>query len=480
MPDGPAIAGDPARRPPCPKGADSLGRPRRRALNMASRNTSKPSVLLLAPTALDYHGAPIKKKKLYLPGLTLLALAATTPDEVDLTLMNEPVSDPPFDRHWDLVGLTGMGSGLKRAWQLGDEFKARGSKVVIGGIAASLAPKEWSEPHADCLVFGEAENTWPLVIQDFLAGRMKSCYSADTRPDIATLPQPRYDLMTPGEKGLWRPVQATRGCPFPCEFCSIQSYFERSYRKRPISQIIRDVRAAKATGSRYIAFIDDNIGVDWPFFADLMQALIPENIFWASQCSIHLADKPDMLALAYRSGCRILSFGIESVNAASVESVGKSFNDPARFRELLGRVREAGITVSTEMIVGLDGDTPDTFEHTFRFLMENRIPLPRVYILTPVPGTPLYQEYQAEGRIFNHDIGDYNGGKCVFRPKGMDATTLQENYWRLYDLLYRPSSIAKRMFGVPKGTEMAMRSFILGTNLHYRSHVRRRITPGIV
>jgi len=442
--------------------------------------STKPSVLLVAPTALDYQGAPIKKKKLYLPGLTLMALAATTPDEVDLTLMNEPVSDPPLDRHWDLVGLTGMGSGLKRAWQLADQFRARGSKVVIGGIAASLAPREWSEPHADALVFGEAENTWPVVVRDFVAGRLQSCYTADTRPDIASLPQPRYDLMTPGEKGLWRPVQATRGCPFPCEFCSIQAYFERSYRKRPVDQIIRDVRAAKATGSRYIAFIDDNIGVDWTFFAELMQALIPENVFWASQCSIHIADRPDMLDLAYRSGCRILSFGIESVNPASVESVGKTFNEPRRFGELLGRVREAGICVSTEMIVGLDGDSTDTFELTYRFLMENRIPLPRMYILTPVPGTGLYREYEAEGRIFNHDIGDYNGGKCVFRPRSMDAVTLQESYWKLYDQLYTRAAIMRRMRGVPKKTELAMRSFILGTNLHYRSHVRRRITPGIV
>ena len=449
-------------------------------MSRPSHASSRASVLLIAPTALDYHGAPIKKKKLYLPGLTLMALASTTPDEVDLTLLNEPVSDPPLDRHWDLVGLTGMGSGLKRAWQLADQFRGRGSKVVIGGIAASLSPKAWSEPHADSLVLGEAEDTWPVVIRDFLAGRLRSCYTADARPDIASLPQPRYDLMIPGEKGLWRPVQATRGCPFPCEFCSIQAYFERGYRKRPVAQIIRDVRAAKATGSRYIAFIDDNIGVDWNFFTELMLALIPENVFWASQCSIHIADRPDMLELAYRSGCRILSFGIESVNQASVESVGKTFNQPARFGELLARVRDAGICVSTEMIVGLDGDSTDTFEHTYRFLMENRVPLPRMYILTPVPGTGLYRDYDADGRIFNYDIGDYNGGKCVFRPRNMDAETLQESYWKLYDLLYRPSSIVRRMGGVPRQTELAMRTFILGTNLHYRRHVRRRITPGIV
>jgi len=440
----------------------------------------KPSVLLIAPTALDYHGQPIKKKTLYLPGLTLLSLASVTPENVDLTLMNEPVSDPPFDRHWDLVGLTGMGSGLKRAWELGDAFRARGSKVVIGGIAASLVPTEWSAAHADSVVIGEAEHTWPQVIEDFVSGDLKPCYPMTRRPAIESLPMPRYDLMTPAEKGLWIPVQATRGCPFPCEFCSIQAFFQRSYRKRPVDQILRDVRAAKAAGGRFISFIDDNIGVDWKFFAELMNALVPERILWASQCSIHIADKPEMLSLAYRSGCRILSFGIESVNRSSVESVGKTFNHPARYPELLGRVRDHGIAVSTEMIVGMEGDTLETFERTYQFLIDNRIPLPRLYILTPVPGTGMYRDFEAAGRIFNYDLADYNGGKCVFHPAGMSADEVQESYWRLYDLLYRFPAMMKRLRGIPKGTELSIRSFILGTNLHYRSHVRQRITPGIV
>lgn len=440
----------------------------------------KPSVLLVSPAALDYHGAPIKQRKLYLPGLTLLSLAAVTPDDVDVTIVNEPVHAMPLDRHWDLVGLTGMGSGLKRAWQLGDLFRKRGSKVVIGGIAATLCPPEWSAAHADSLVLGEAEHTWPRVVEDFLGGRLKGCYTMSERPDVAELPRPPYHLMSSREKGLWRPVQATRGCPFPCQFCSIQAYFERGYRKRPIERILEDVRAARATGSRYITFIDDNIGVDWDFFQGLMEALVPEKIVWASQCSIHIADRPDMLALARRSGCRILSFGLESVNESSVASVEKTFNEPARYGALLARVRDHGIAVSTEMIVGLEGDTEATFEHTYRFIMDNRIPLPRLYILTPVPGTGMYRQFEAEGRIFNHDLGDYNGGKCVFRPRGMSAEDLQESYWKLYERIYTWGAIARRMRGVPRGMEPTLRAFIFATNVHYRGHVRRRITPGIV
>jgi radical SAM superfamily enzyme YgiQ (UPF0313 family) len=440
----------------------------------------KPRVLLVAPAPLDYHGRPVKKKRMYLPGLTLVSLAAVTSDDVELTLVNEPVHDVPLDQHWDLVGLTGMGSGLKRAWQLGDRFRARGSKVAIGGIAATLAPESWTLPHADALVTGEAEHTWPRLLEDFCAGRLQSRYCMRERPDVAQLPLPRYDLLSARERGMWRPVQATRGCPFPCDFCSVQSFFQRSYRKRPVEGILRDVRAAKATGSRYITFLDDNIGVDWKFFQELMTALIPEKIIWASQCSLHIADKPDMLALAYRSGCRILSFGLESLSRANVMSVSKTFNHPDRYPSLLRCITEHGIAVSTEMIVGLDGDTEETFDDTCRFLVENRVPLPRLYILTPVPGTPMYRQFVAEDRIFNHDIGDYNGGKAVFHPRLMSAETLQRNYWRMYEHLYSFRAIAHRMGGLPRSLELPVRTVILGTNLHYRRHVRERITPAIV
>ncbi len=441
---------------------------------------SKPRVLLVASTALDYQNQPIKTKKLYLPGLTMPMLAAVTPPEVELTMISETIQDIPFEENWDLVGITGMGSGLVRAWEIADRFREKQIPVVVGGLAASLCDPDWTYAHADALVTGEAEQVWPEVIRDFLNGGLKKRYTMPHRPDIKTLPQPRYDLMHPKELGLWRPVQATRGCPFPCEFCSIQSFFERSYRKRPVEQVIRDVRAAKKTGGRYIAFIDDNIGLDWNYFEELMHALVAEDIIWISQCSIHIADKPRMLELAYQSGCRLLSFGIESVNQSSVDTVGKTFNHTNQYDELLYNVRQAGIAVSSEMIVGLDEDEEDVFDATYEFLMRNKIPVPRLYILTPVPGTKMYDDFEKEGRIFNYNFGDYNGGKAVFTPGKMSADVLQEGYWDLYQRLFSVRSIYKRIKGVPASTEFKMKTFLLGVNMHYRKHISQRITPGIV
>ncbi|HYV95092.1 MAG TPA: radical SAM protein [Chitinophagales bacterium] len=440
----------------------------------------KPRILLIGPTALDYDGQPIKQRKLHLPGLTLPMLAAVTPDEVELRLLSETVEEIPYDEDWDLVGLTGMGSGIFRAWQIADEFRKRKVKVVLGGIAASLGKPEWMLEHADCLVTGEAEETWPLVVNDFLNGNMKQQYRMQKVPDINTLPLPRYDMMNASKLGVWRPVQATRGCPFTCNFCSITAFFKQSYRKRPVDQVIRDVREAKKSGSRYIAFIDDNIGVDFNYCKELWEALIPEKIIWMSQCSLHIAERPDMLELARASGCRILSFGIESTNEKSLEFVDKEWNRPERYREAIETIRKYGIEISTEMIIGLDGDDKTVFQRTHDFIMDNRISVPRVHILTPVPGTPLYDQMEADGRIISRDFNHYSGGQVVFKPKNFSNEDLQKGYWKLYEDLFSLKSIYKRATHNLAQLEPFMRAFIVAVNFHYRKHIHHRITPGIV
>lgn len=446
----------------------------------ALRRLGVMQVLLVAPTALDFDGRPIKQRKLYLPGLTFPMLAAVTPPDVRLTVVNETVHDVPFDGPWDLVGLTGMGSGIVRAWQIADEFRRRRVPVVMGGIAASLARPELSLAHADSLVLGEAEETWPRLLADHAAGRLQPVYGMERRPAIDALPLPRYDVLDRRKLGPWRPVQATRGCPFPCTFCSVTAFFGGGYRKRPVADVVRDVRHAKAHGSRHIAFIDDNIVVDRAYSAELFRALVPERIVWMSQCSLHVADYPDLLALARQSGCRLLSFGIESTSPESLGTIEKEWNRPERYREAIRAIRGHGIEVSTEMIVGLDGDDPSVFERTYRFIVDNRITVPRVHIMTPVPGTPLYEKLEREGRLLPPDYGRFSGGQVVFRPLSIRPEELQEGYWRLYERLFSWRGIARRLARNPARLGPYMRAFVAGVNLHYRRHVLHRICPGIV
>ncbi len=440
----------------------------------------RPRILLIGPTALDMRGQPIKQRRLYLPGLTLPMLAAVTPANCSLRLLNETAEDVPFDEHWDLVGITGMGSGIVRAWQIADEFRRRGVTVVIGGIAASLGDPELTLKHADTLVTGEAENVWPQVIRDFEAGRLQRIYRMGSPPTIDALPEPRYDLMNASKLGRWRPVQATRGCPFSCNFCSITAFFSGRYRKRPVDQVVRDVRLAKRYGSRYIAFIDDNIGVDWDYSARLWEALIPEDIIWMSQCSLHIAERPEMLKLARRSGCRLLSFGIESTNPESLADVDKAWNRPERYLEAVRTIRDHGIDVSTEMIIGLDGDDATVFSRTYDFIMKAGISVPRVHIMTPVPGTPLYDRMRGEGRIRNYDFDRYSGGQVVYQPRNLSPGELQTGYWELYERLFSWQGILRRVWPNRASLGPFMRVVVLATNMHYRYHIHHRITPGIV
>jgi radical SAM superfamily enzyme YgiQ (UPF0313 family) len=445
-----------------------------------SRPRGVPRILLIGPTALDNDGHPITQRRLYLPGLTLPMLAAVTPGPADIRLAFETVDPIPFDEHWDLVGITGMGSGIVRAWAIGDEFRRRGTRVVIGGIAATLMGAEASLAHADSVVLGEAEETWPRVVEDAARGALAPVYSAERPPRIDGLPAPRYDLLDRSKLGLWRPVQATRGCPHACDYCSVSAFSARRYRKRPVAQVIRDVRAAKATGSRYIAFIDDNIGVDWDYCSELWGALEAEHITWISQCSLEIAERPDMLARARRSGCRLLSFGIESTSEDSLRRHGKAWNRPDRYGEAIRAIRRHGIDVSTEMIIGLDGDDASVFQRTFDFIMDNAISTPRVHILTPVPGTALHDRLRREGRIASDDLHRYTGGQVVIRPRGVSPAALAAEYWRLYERLFSTRAIAHRLLRNRASLGPVMRAFVLGVNLHYRRHIRRRICPGIV
>lgn len=441
----------------------------------------KKRILLISPTGLDSKGKPIIQRKTYLPGLTMPQLAAITPEHFDVTCVSETSEPIPWNEKWDIVGLTGMGgAGVIRAYQIGDIFREKGSLVVMGGIAISLFDEEMTRPHTDVIIKGEAEDTWPRFLNDYLKDDVKPLYVMEKVPDVTLFPTPSYHKFNAKYYGMWRPVQATRGCPFPCTFCSISEFFKRSYRKRPVDQVIRDVRAAKASGSKYIAFIDDNIGVDFNYCRELWTALIPEKILWASQCSLQIAKEDEMLKLAYDSGCRILSFGVETINEASLVHIDKEWNDPQNYDKAFSNIKSFGIEISTEMILGLDGDDETVFDRTFNFLMKNKIALPRMYILTPVPGTPMYKELMAEGRIFDHDFQKYVGGSAVFHPKNMSAKTLQDGYWNLYKKLYSTKNILKRLKGNPANLSTYMRLFVFGTNMIYHDHIRRGITPGIV
>ncbi len=441
----------------------------------------KLNILLITPTALDNNGKPIRRRKILTPAITMAVIAAVTPDNSNIKLIYETVEKIPYDDHWDIIGLTGMGSGTVRGWQIADEFKKKGSKaaIVIGGFGPSLLDPEISLKHVDSVVIGEAEKIWPELIEDFKNGRLKNVYKMGSPPLVNDIPTPRYDLINTKKIGFMRTVQATRGRPMKCKFCAISAFFEGNFRKRPVDKVIQDIRTAKKTGSRYFTFLDDNIYGDQKYSKELFKALIPEKIIWISQSSMNITKNPDILKLAHQSGCRLLSFGLESIEPLSLEGLNKSWNCPEEYRSSFNITREHGIEVAISIMFGADGDTISTFQNVYNFIMDNRIVLPKLYILTPTPGTPLYKSLEAENRIIIKDIIKYTAGYAVFKPKNISPDTLEKNYWKLYSKLYSNINIFKRLRHNPAKLEPILRIGLLTTNVYNKINIAKRIVPGL-
>ncbi|MEI8004579.1 MAG: radical SAM protein [Bacteroidota bacterium] len=436
-------------------------------------------LLLIIPSALDRQGNPVRHKKLLLPSITMPMLAAVTPAGVSITIIYETIEDIPFGKKWDLVGISGMGSGSVRAWQIADAFRENGVKTIIGGIGPSLFDPEMTLRHADCIVIGEAEEIWGEVIEDFRSGRLQRIYRQERASDLSTLPTPRFDLMNMKKMGFMRSVQATRGCPYTCRFCSVSAFYHGAYRKRPVDKVIQDVRAAKKTGSRFVVFLDDNIFFDHEYNRELWTALIPEKIIWISSATIHIADYPAMLELAYKSGCRMLSVGIETLDKQNLKTVHKNWNHPGEYIRAVEILRANHIMVSASIMLGMDHDTKETFNHVFEFLMEGCVPIPRIMIITPIPGTPYFSELEKENRIINHDFSKYTGGIVVFQPKNMNAEELEEGYWKMYSEVFTPKNIFRRMSKNITGQNPMIIAGLFVTNFNYRKQIQKRVVPGI-
>jgi radical SAM superfamily enzyme YgiQ (UPF0313 family) len=436
-------------------------------------------VLIISPTLVRSTGELVKQDRLMLPALNVALLAALTPPDWEAEIVYETIEDVPFDTDADLIAISAMGVGLWRGLQIADAFRARGKKVVVGGPMASLVPEQVLG-RVDAVCVGQAEGVWERILRDHEQGRMTGIYRAEASADAPRFPVPRYDLLAAKKIGWFLPVQAGRGCPHRCEFCSIAASYQGRYCRRPIADIVRDIEAVKSLGFRRILLLDDNIAADQRYALALFAEVEKLGVQWMGQCALSIAHHPELLRAAVRSGCTTLSFGLETVNQQSLESVNKRFTRVEDYERCLSIIREAGIDVSTEMILGMDGDGPDTFDRTADFVLQNQITLPRFYVLTPIPGTPLFTRMQQEGRITDHDFGHYNASQVVFRPARMSVADLEQGYWRLYDRVFTPRSILRRVLRNPLGQSLFSQLFLLAVNWHYRRDVRRRICPGMV
>lgn len=436
-------------------------------------------LLLIQPTQYGEDGALCKQPRIYLPGLVFPLLSAMTPDHWDVDVALEVVDDVDFDGGYDLVGIGTMGYAIFRGVEIAEEFRRRGVTVFMGGYMASLVA-EMALEYVDSVVVGDGETSFPHLLRDFeQTGTLQPIYDEPIE-DVAGLPLPHYHHLTSKPIGTMLPVQAGRGCPNACSFCSIACIYQGRYLARPVDEVMRDIRAIRELGFKEFYLLDDNIVGNPRFLEELCHEIEPLGMTWASQCSLQLARNERLLETVARAGCNMLSFGIESITQEGLDKLGKGWVKVDEHEELLRRIQDAGILPSTEMMVGTDSDTVESIRATADFIDRTRIPIPRFYILTPMPGTELYEELKRDGRLVTEDHKLYNGSRAVHRPALITPEELTEEYWRLYNTVFSRRNILRRTLLNPwflRRPRQALFSFVV--NLHYRRYVTKRVPPNI-
>jgi radical SAM superfamily enzyme YgiQ (UPF0313 family) len=434
-------------------------------------------ILFIQSTPYVNRQTLVKKSRLYFVGLAPAILAALVP-EVEFEVCLETIEDVNFESDADLIAISGMGHAIVRSIDIAKEFKRRGKTVVMGGYMVSLMPQE-AQKYCDSVVIGDGEESFIELVKDYQAGDLKPYYN---RPlQHLTYPLPKYEILTGKRIGNFLPVQAGRGCPNTCSFCSVFCLYRGTYLKREISEVIRDIKKIKSLGFHRFLLLDDNIFSDIPYLLDLCEQIKKLNMKWMSQCSISMADDPIVLKAVAESGCFALSFGIESISQESLNRLNKDWANVGDYAGQLQKITAAGIDLSTEMVIGADGDTLQSIKKTADFIVENKIVVPRFYILTPIPGTLFYDEMKAAGRIINDEIYSYNGTEAVHKPLNMSPEELTNAYWELYRQVFTPKAIIKRTI-LRKDflKKPLMYLFYLYINFYYRSQIKQGITPNII
>jgi radical SAM superfamily enzyme YgiQ (UPF0313 family) len=424
-------------------------------------------IALLSPKGPLYrHRGGIFRKSLRYPPLTLPTLASLIPGDIEheLSLFDEGIEDIPDDLDADLIGITVITGTAKRSYELARRFRNRGITVILGGPHVTLVPDD-AAPHADAIAIGYAEDTWPQLLRDFMQGKLQKRYLQSPDLSLAGRPRPRRDLLNGGRYARTHVFEATRGCVHRCDFCVVPFAWGRKPFHKPVAEVIDEIRS---TGARRAIFVDLNLIADKDYAAELFEALIPLQIQWGGLATSLLARDEELLDLCARSGCIGLLVGFESISQPALKEIHKGFNSPAHYAKWIQRFHDHGIAINGTFVFGLDHDTSDVFGETAQFVIDTGIDLPRFAILTPFPGTALYERLDKEGRVLTKDWELYDGQHVVFQPAQMSVSALEQGNTVTWRQVYSYRSIARRMRHTP-----ISRVLYLAANFGYRYYARR-------
>ena len=401
------------------------------------------------------------------PPLGLLTIAGILRGKHRVVLENENIERICYDDKPDIVGISVTVDSLPRAVKIAKRFRERGAIVVAGGIHISTAYETVPEDAFDVLCVGAAEGTWDRIVSDAENGTLKKLYYCG-RLSGGEIVSPAYDMIDRSKYLYTSVIHTSRGCPFRCDFC-YNSADAHQFVNRPVPDVIREI---KMTSSRHIMFIDDNFAGNPKWTKEFLKAIMPMKLKWQAAVSINAAKDPELLDLMRRSGCQSLFIGFESINNESVKNVHKVQNSTKEYEKAIREIHRRGIMINGSFVFGLDGDTAETFDATVKWIVKNRIETVTSHILTPYPGTALYDRMSSEGRITSHDLSKYNTAHVVFRPLGMSAEELYNGYLKVYRDVYSLKNIYRRL---PR--TRSQRVPYLLCNLLYRKY--GRFTDGV-
>ena len=440
-----------------------------------SRPRKQRKLLLVDPYPREspYHLGPSERKAIWFPKLSLPAIAAYTPEHWEVEVQDEAVREIDFDYPADMVGISVMTCYAPRAYQLAAEFRKRGVPVVLGGVHPTYCPDEALQ-HCDAIVTGEAEESWPRLVDDFEAGRMQRHYKMEQFPPLDRYKPPRVELLSEDAYMTRQCTFTTRGCHFDCEFCSVSPFNGKSTRRRPVAEVVAEIQRVKgwvceelvgrmgrssmleafkiAAKIRFgiedgsiFAFVDDLHNSNRAYCRELWAALKPLNIKWGCQSTLFLGDDAEMVKLAAESGCVSVFVGLESIFEESLGETHKPFNKVKKFEEEIKMFHDHGIMVNPGIVFGFDNDDESVFERTVEFLIKNHCELAYFNVLTPLPGTPLHARYEAEGRIFDRNWANYDGKHVTFYPTRMTPEQLQDGFHWAQHHFYSLPNIWRRI-----------------------------------
>ncbi len=424
-------------------------------------------IALLSPAGAMHRYNGMFHKSLHYAPITLALLAALVPKELnaEVTIYDETAEAIPLELDADLVAITCITGTASRCYKYADYFRSRGITVIMGGVHPSLMPDE-AAAHADSIIIGLGEESFPRAVRDAASGNLQKRYYQEKCVDIANRPLPRKDLLKKKKYITLNTVEAVRGCNLSCTFCAYPAAFGKKVFTRPVEDVINEIRSFKG---KLVIFPDVNLIADINYAKELFTAMIPLKKWWFGLTTTAIGYNDELLGIFKKSGCKGLLVGFESVNQETQENIHKGVNHVGEYKALMNKLHDHGIMVMGCFAFGSDEDGKDVFRRTVELCIEAKIDLPRFSVITPFPGTPFYRELDEAGRITERDWSMYDVEHCVYRPKNMTKEELEAGIAWAWKEVYSVKSIFKRLDLSKRRT---IKTIFLALNLGYRKYAK--------